>query len=254
MMNYMKSELYRVFHTNVMYSTAGILAALAVLLHVGIYYLGNQYATTSFSYSNLVANPMTFAVMGTIITYLLYEGSRRNGNLKNTVASGIPRTKIFIGECIVSVITSTLVMISTLAVWIFCAELLLEKNGPVVLYDLLSEVWAVYPIAIACVISGIVFLEIFEKNMVGILAWFSIWFFIPQILMYVGYRFDAIHNIAMWIPHNIFTVVNGQHVNTQECITAWDTTEGLFRCFVSGIIGIVAFVLSGIVFLKRKDL
>lgn len=42
---------------------------------------------------------MAFAVMGMIIPFLFYEGGKRNGNLKNTVAGGISRVKIFAGEC-----------------------------------------------------------------------------------------------------------------------------------------------------------
>lgn len=254
MMNYIKSEFYRVTHTKGIYYTAGILFALAVLLNTGIYYFGSQYATTSFSYSNLVALPMVFLVGGTIIAYFLYEGNKRNGNMKNTIAGGIPRTKVFLGECFVSLVVSTVIMVLTLSVWVISAELLLEKTGPVELMDLLSEVPAVYLIAAAGLCSGIVFLEIFEKNTMGILAWFSIWFIVPRILRYLGIRFEVIYDIAMWLPNNLFTMINGQHVNTQECITAWDTAGGLVKCVVSGSAGIVIFLLSGVILLRRKDL
>lgn len=254
MMNYIKSELYRVSHTNVMYCFAGILAAASILLHAGLYYYGNQYATTSFSYSCLVANPMVFSIIGTVIAYLLYEENRKNGNLKNTVASGIPRTKIFIGECAVSLITATLTMVFIMTVWTIGAALFLEKTGPVELYDLLSEVPAVYFIAAAGVVSGICFLELVEKSITGILVWFSVWMIIPKILMYLGMRFEAIYEIALWLPSNFFAMINGQYVNTQQCMTAWDTTGGMARCVLSGIIGIAVFTLSGAALLRKKDL
>lgn len=255
MMNYMKSELYRVTHTSGIYCFAGILVLVSVLLNVGIYTLGgNRYNTTSFSYSNLVANPMAFVITGTVIAYFLYEGNPRNGNLKNTVAGGIPRIKIFAGECVVSTITATVMMFLTLGAWIISANLLLKKSGPVQLKDLLTEVPAVYLIAVAGIISGILLLELCEKNITGILVWCTIWLFIPVILNYLGMRFEVIHNIAMWLPGNFFKLVNGIHVNSSECITIWDTQEGWMRCLLSGSGGIFIFSLFGMVSLKRKDL
>lgn len=87
MMNYIKSELYRVFHGREIYGFTGILAALAVLFNVvshifqmiDVQFL---YGNTSFSYSNIVASPMLFGMMGAIVAMSLYEGNRRNGNLK----------------------------------------------------------------------------------------------------------------------------------------------------------------------------
>lgn len=253
MMNYVKSEFYRISHTKETYLATGLLAVLALLLNTATCLWGGRYATTSFSYSCLVAEPMIFAVMGAVISYFLYEGNRRNGNLKNTVAGGISRIRIFAGECFVSVVTSTFIMIFTLAVWIFSAEWMLEKTGPVELKDLLLEVPVMYLIAIASLISSIVFLEAFEKGIVGILIWCSLWFIIPKILMYLGMRFEGIYYIAMWFPSNIFGV-NGLHVNTQECITAWDTLEGAIKCVLCGAIGIVVFVLAGVVSLRKRDL
>lgn len=171
MMNYTKSEFYRIFITKEIYAAAGLLAGIALLLNAALYFFGNSYANTSFSYSNLVANPMVFAFMGMIIPFLFYEGGKRNGNLKNTVAGGISRVKIFAGECVVSLAVSTLLMAVTMGVWVLSANLLLEKAGPVEWKDFLGEGAAMYLIAAACLISGILFLEIFDKSIIGILVW-----------------------------------------------------------------------------------
>ena len=102
MMNYTKSEFYRVFITKEIYIAAALMTGIVLLLNGALHFFGGSYANTSFSYSNLVASPMAFAVMGMIIPFLFYEGGKRNGNLKNTVAGGISRVKIFAGECVVS--------------------------------------------------------------------------------------------------------------------------------------------------------
>lgn len=253
MMNYIKSECYRVTHTKDFYAATGILAALVLLLNTAIHFFGGRYATTSFSYCNLVASPMIFVVAGELIAYFLYEGNRKNGNLKNTVASGISRSKIFAGQCIITAMVSTFLMVFTLAAWMISAEMLLEKTGPVKLREMLLEGPMMYLIAVAGLISGIVFLELFEKNIMGMLLWVAVWFFIPKMFVYLAMRFEALSAVTLWFPAN-FLGINGQHVNMTECITIWDTAEGMARCVLSGIIGTVFFAVVGVMALRKKDL
>lgn len=254
MRNYIKSELYRILHTSEIYLITGTLTVLSVLFNLGTGLIKTRYSNTSFSYSCLVANPMIFACTGAVIAYFLYEGSRRNGSCKNAVSCGISRIKIFTGKCIVAAAVSTIVMTATLAAWITGAELLLKKSGPVHLNDLLSEVPAIYLIAAACLISVILCLECFEKNISGILIWGAIWFFIPKMIFLLAIRFQFLLPAALWFPHNLFTIVNGQHVNTQECITAWNTLNGMLKCLISGFTGTILFTLSGILLLRKRDL
>lgn len=175
MMNYIKSEFYRIFHGREIYRFIIILALLAFSFNAVLAWFRRMddfpYGITSYSYSNLVASPLIFGLMGTVVGMILYEGNRRNGNLKNTVAFGISRTKIFISECIVTTIISLISMVIILAVYIGSAVMLLEQAGPVELNDLLTEVPAVFLIAVACLISGIVCIEAFGKSSTGIIIW-----------------------------------------------------------------------------------
>ncbi len=258
MMNYIKSELYRVFHGGEIYCFTGVLAALAVLFNVvshvfQIMDVQFLYGNTSFSYSNIVASPMLFGVMGAIVATLFYEGNRKNGNLKNTVAFGISRTEIFIGECVVSLLASIFSMIFILALYILSAETLLEKAGPVELKDLLTEIPAVFLIAAACMISGLVCIEVFAKSTTGVIMWTAIWFFIPSTLFYLGFRFDAVYKLAMWLPNN-FLSSRGMIINTRQCITAWETTQGMIKCLIVGAADTLACLLAGIVLLRKREL
>ncbi len=253
MMNYIKSECYRVTHTKGIYLTTGILTILVLLLNVLDSLFGGIYATNSFSYSNLVGYPMMYGVMGVNIAYVLYEGSRKNGNLKNTVASGISRVEIFAGECIVSIAAATVSMIWVISVWVISAEMLLEKTGPVSLSDFLMEVPAMYLIAVACLISSIVFLDFLGNLIAAGITWIAIWFFLPTAFKLLGFRFNMLAGIAMWFPEN-FLEVNRLHVNLSECITAWDSSAGLARCILSGAGLAAVFSLLGVLLLRKKDL
>lgn len=258
MLNYIKSEFYRVSYSRGIYYLTAILTILAFLLNAVLGWFGRMdgssfpYNTTSFSYSNLIANPMLFCVMGAVIGIFLYEGNRKNGNLKNTIAFGISRTKIFAGECIVATVSAVFSLIIVLSVYIVSAVVFLEHTGPVSLMDLLTEIPAVFFIAVASLISGIVCIEAFEKNSTGIIIWFTIWFIIPKIFFYLGLRFDLIHSIAMWMPGNFFGTA-GMSVNMSQSITAWGTTAGMAKCLISGIIGIIIFSFLGVKVLRKRE-
>lgn len=259
MMNYIKSEIYRVSHDKNIYFLTAVLSVLSFLLNFLLGVFGKidgasfRYNTTSFSYSNLVANPMLFCVMGAVVGFILYEGNRRNGNLKNAVAFGIPRIKIFIGECMVSAISAIMSLIVVLAVYISSALLFLKSTGPVSIADLLTEVPAVLLLAIASLICGIVCIEAFEKASTGIIIWVILWFVIPMAFFYLGLRFDIAHDIAMWMPANFFGT-SGMRVNMSQSITAWGTIGGMAKCIISGVIGMTVFTLSGILLLRKKEI
>lgn len=253
MRNYIKSECYRITHTKAIYLFTGVLAALAFLFHCALRYFTTGYSITSFSYSNLVSNPMVFAAFGVLLAYYLYEDSYKNGSMKNTIASGISRVKIFAGKCIVSTAAATCSMILTITVWIISAELLLPKAGPVVFQDLLMETLMVYLIAVANLICGIVCMEIFQNIIAGLIVWSLIWFSIPKIFLYLAMRKSIFYPIALWLPQNFFGV-NSSHVNMRECITIWDTASGMARCILSGLIGIAVFSLAGVLAVRKKDL
>lgn len=259
MMNYIKSEFYRVFHSAGIYGISAGLAGLALLFNAVVALFGKmegesfRYNTTSYSYSNLVACPMLFCVMGAVIALFLYEGNRKNGNLKNTIAFGIPRIRIFAGECIVATVSAVFCMVIVLSVYIASAMMLLRHTGPVELADLLTEIPAVFLLAVAALISALAFIEAFGKEVTGIVLWFVIWYIIPRVLFYLGLRFDVIYDIAMWMPGNFFSA-NAMIVNTSECMTIWQTAAGMARCVISGMIGIAVFYLSGAALLRKREI
>lgn len=258
MMNYVKSEIYRVSRSRAFYFFTAILAGLSIMLNGLLGWFGKTngnfpYNTTAFSYSNLVANPMVFCVVGALIGMILYEGNRKNGNLKNTIAFGIPRIKILAGQCIVATAAAVISLAIILAFYIGSANLFLEHTGSVSLYDLLTEVPAVFLLAVASLISGIVCIEGFDKDSSVIIVWVVIWFIIPKAFFYLGLHIEGIYSIAMWMPENFFGTA-GMVVNRSQCITAWATVDGMAKCVISGMIGIAVFSLWGIGLLRKKEL
>mgnify|MGYP002232657355 FL=1 len=53
---------------------------------------------------------MLFTYAGLIVAAVLYEEEHKNGNMKNAVAFGISREKLFLGKCMTAVLTATVIM------------------------------------------------------------------------------------------------------------------------------------------------
>ena len=171
MLNYIKSECYRVMHSRSTYVMTGIMAVLPVLFHIILYVTGVASSTTqdfpyditSFSFSFLAGSPMLFTYAGLIVAAVLYEEEHKNGNIKNAVAFGISREKLFLGKCMTAVLTATVIMALVLIAYIGSAWFLLEHTGPTSLKIILTEIPAVYGTAVASMILGIALLAYIQK-------------------------------------------------------------------------------------------
>lgn len=257
MLNYIKSEGYRILHTSTMYITTLTFGALVLALNIILYVfhmftVDFPYGNTSFSYSNIVANPMVYCFAAFVIVALLYDGDRRNGNVKNSVAYGISRSKIFAGKCIVSLLTCIIIMVITLSIFIASAEILLIPMGPVTLDVLLMEVPAVSLIAIAALILAVLSMDLFDKSFSSFLLWYSIMFIIPSICYYLGLKIDIFQAIAAWMPNAFFK--SEMLVNRSTCITIWDSTQGFIHCLLTGAIGCGIFASLGCLLTRKKDI
>ena len=202
MLNYIKSEFYRITHSAMLYAVGFAFAAAPTLMNIMLYCFtlskpDYPFSTTSFSFSNVVANPMIFCVAALFLVYALYEGNKKNGNLKNAIASGLSRGKIFIGQVIVCLVVSIIFLAITAMVYIFSARLLLRIEGPVTAFDLIMEILAVAPIAVAALILSVVVVMRFDKSIMGIIWWLCILFFVPQLLLYIGIEIEPVREIAM---------------------------------------------------------
>lgn len=243
MLNYMRSEFYRIFHSCSFYVTLAVFMGLPIVINGLLLFMVHKdasfpYAITSFSYSNFVANPMWMAYCAVLLSYILHDGPRKNGNLKNVLAIGIDRYKIFIGQCVVTTVVCSLTLLGTLGAYIGSAELLLQTAGPIVWQDMLKTAAVGFLIAVSAVVLSIALIILVNKDWGGMLIWFTIFEFIPLAFFMLGLKFTALQEIALWMPKNFFNLTI---VNMSNFEPIWQTAEGLEKCIVSGLLGIVIF-------------
>lgn len=248
MLNYLKSEWYRISRGKELYLLVGILCAIVlaanVLLRVMTTTPDFPYSTVRFSLSNLISSlGMLFFAAG-LLVWVLFSDDRKDGTFKNAIAYGISRRTLFVGKCIVSVVVGLGGLVVVLAVYIGSAVLLLEGSAESVIY-LLKGVAAALPFTIACVVLAVAVFATLTKPITAFWVWLAIVFIIPSVLNMVGLMIEPVATLASWMPINFFA--NEVSVNQSGVAQfLWDTPTGLMKCLIAGLTGVVIFAGVGL--------
>lgn len=255
MFNYMRSECYRIFHSRAFYVTLASFMGLPIFVNSLLLFMihkdaGFPYAITSFSYSFFVSNPMWMLYAALLVSYVLYGGTRKNGILKNVVAIGISREKIFIGQCLVTTLICSMILIGSLVAYIGSAEWLLSTAGPVLWQDIVKTAMVGFLIAVSSIVLSITLMMLFNKEWTGVFIWFVVFEAVPFVCYLLGFKFAVFESIAMWMPNNFFkqTIVS---MSVFEPI--WQNIDGFEKCIISGLAGIVVFGMIGLWQVKKAE-
>lgn len=257
MYNYVKSEWYRITHSSTIYVLTGILAGLTLLFNVALflfnkYEKGFRYGTVAFSLSNLTANLTLLFFMGVIVVSLIFAFEIKNGTLKNAIAFGISRAEIFLGKCIVSTAISICSMVVILMVYMGSAVLLLEPGvEPNAVLITLKGIACTLIMAVAFEVLAIALSAFFEKDIVGFIVWYLIMAILPQICSIIGLKSDLFGRIAAWMPYNYLRGEVVVNMSGWSCL--WETPEGVAKCLISGVIGLMVFLVLGVGICKKQE-
>ncbi|MBP3610669.1 MAG: hypothetical protein J6J42_10075 [Lachnospiraceae bacterium] len=256
MLNYVKSEWYRITHMKDMYVFTGILSVLSVIFNVVLFLfskmdVGFPYGTVSFSLSFLAADMTLLFLTGAIIVALFFTNNK-NGVMKNAVAFGISREKIFIGKGIVSAVASLCSLVVILAAYIGSAVLLLEQGvASDAIPGLLKGIASLLVMAVAAEVLAVALFDYFENNVTGYIVWYLVISVVPKLVNLLGLRFNVLKRIASWMPANYLN--NEVMINMSGWSALWDTPEGVAKCLISGGIGLLVFVLAGMRLCRRQE-
>ncbi|MBQ7781158.1 MAG: ABC transporter permease [Lachnospiraceae bacterium] len=257
MMNYIKSEWYRITHTKDIYVLTAILAGLTLLVNIVLFLAGKAdksfpYATVSFSLSNLACGLTLLFFVGAVVVSVLFAQDRKKGILKNAVAYGISREKLFIGKSIVCAVVSVCSLVVVLVVYIGSAVLLLEQGVvPDAVPSLLKGIACMLIMAVAFEVLLIAAYNFYEKEILTYLLWYVIMAAIPRLSAIIGLKFDVVGKIAAWMPYNYLSNEVIVNMSGWECL--WDTPQGVAKCLISGVIALVVFGAMGLKISKKME-
>lgn len=256
MLNYIKSEFYRVFQGRAFYLLTGALSGLTVLMNV-ILYLFNRFVFEfpygSIKYSlNILSGSMTVLLLGgMLVTSFMFSEEHKNGTLKNAVSSGISRGQFFTGKCIVCSAASLICMVVVLGFYYGSAYLLLNDPGGISVAARLKGVAANLPMAFAAVILTVALMCMIKKEITMTIWWMGIIWVVPLLSFIAGLQIEWLNKAAEWMPWNYLKYETTVNMSEYKCL--WDTPEGLAKCLIAGIIGIVVFYAAGLLAFRKKE-
>ena len=258
MLNYIKSESYRMRTQRGFFIIVGVLCGLVLAMNLVL--LGFDRFTPDFRYGTVRFSLNTFTgmignlmiMLGAAVPGCVFIEDRKNGVLKTAVAAGLSREKILFGKCIAAFFYTFCVLCIVLAVYVGSAFLLLREPEWLPPREMLTGIAAVLPIAAGSMISILVLGILFRNEITASLIWAMIWFGIPQITFLLGVKIDVFARITAWMPERFLKNEAIVHFSSYDCL--WDTAQGFAKCTVSGIIGIAVFLAFGVWRYRKMEL
>ncbi|EET61192.1 hypothetical protein BRYFOR_06837 [Marvinbryantia formatexigens DSM 14469] len=257
MLNYIRSEIYRILHSRSLYIFGAVLCGIVLLTHIALI-IGAAltpdfaYNTVRFSLNNFVAQPFIMVILGAAVAGVLFNEDRKSGVLKTTVAYGISRESILIGKCIVSLLTALLLLLVVFIFYVACAFLTLREPEWLPVQQMLLAIAASLPSAVASLIFANVIFMLCRKEITGMLWWVLLFYGIPMACFLIGLKSALFARIAEWMPYNFLRMDVVVSMNTYNSI--WDTAGGMLHCIAAGVIGCVIFLIWGVLRLRRLEL
>ncbi len=257
MLNYMRSEWYRIFHTKSLWVFTAVLTVLILSLNVMLFLMGSgnpdfPYSTVRFSFSMLLSSMLIFGCSGVALASILFADKSQGGIMKNAASYGISRTRILVGKCIISSAAAFASMVVILAVYVGSAVLLLDGEWVSCVQTVIIGVLVNLPFAVACVILYISFQQFLGRESLAILAWIGVIYILPLICLYAGFRIDLLAKIAEWLPYNYLQLEVQASASQYDCL--WMNSQGMAKCLISGFVGIGVFLFLGFCMNHRKEL
>ena len=248
MMNYMKSEWYRILRGRGLYLFVGTLCAIALAGNVLLRAMASTpdfpYATVRFSMSNLISMLGLLFFMAGLLVWILFGEERKDGTLKNAIAHGCSRRDLFLGKCVVATGLGFAGLAVVLAVYIGSAMVLLEGSAEAVAF-LLEGVAAALPFTVACIVLGVAVCAALPNGVGAFLVWLAVVVIVPAALNVIGLGIEPAGRLASWMPSIFFS--NEVAINQSGLAQfLWDTPQGLAKCLIAGFAGIAVFGAAGL--------
>lgn len=257
MLNYMKSEWFRIFRGEKLLLSALAIAAFPVIMNITLYISSQniedfRYATVPFSLSSLIQGLTSLFMAAAVVAVVLYGDERKNGIQKNAIAYGISRESIFIGKCITGIASATIIAIVVLVFYIGSAYLLLDTAGAdEAVWTLITGMAAAFPAILSSIILAAVLINLFNSTVAVVFGWIGIVYVLPQLLRLLGRLSDIFTDIAGWIPYDVIAYAVDY---TENGVTfLWHTPEGVAKCLITGFGFCVIFTAAGLLGFRKKE-
>ena len=257
MLNYMKSEFYRIFHSKEIYVLTGIFTILLATYNLGIYFcqaLPNfQYANTWHTYG-MVDTSMGVLIFIVIIICSTIDNTNLR-NMKNTVAYGIDRKIVFLGRIITQSAVCLAMYLGLMGFHFGMGKLLLEDSGREASEMFIRSTFVCIPMFLGVVVIYHCCI-LWNKNAItAVSIMIVILMVVPKGMSLLAYKLPQFKKISDMLMYNLMQVqFVAKDTGGYLRVFTWDTTAGVIKCMIAGISAIVIFSIIGVRVLQKKEI
>ena len=256
MLNYIKSELYRIRTSKSTYVMFILFGVLVVLYNVMIYGFKIAdatfpYGTTKFSLGTLCGSVQMLLIICLVIASVIFSGEFKNNTIKNVISFGISKTQMYIGKYIVTLLYAFILMPVIAFLYALSAYLLLDNSGSQYLVLFIKALTINLPIFISCITLGMALFFAVQNEVTSYWIWGTIIVIVPTVLALIGIKVDLLADIAKWLPWNM--VSSGEMTDTGY-VYVWGTFSGAIKSIISGFVFSILFFIIGITSFRRTEI
>lgn len=256
MLNYIKSELYRVFHSKGIYLFVGVCSLLMLAMNIVLWVSNKRdvtfsYATTKNAFRTLTSEMGTILILIACLVSIITTDEFKFRTMNNSIAFGLSRIHIYISKLVVNLIVSILALIVISGVLAGSGYALLEYNGTQDLEMLVRAIIACIPVFIAGVIAAVSFYFILGNMSAGTWTYIIVIAGIPAVVSILGMKFKVFARAGKWMMYN--TISDTTFNKAGEMVFPWTTQEGFIHCLLVGALGIIIFFTVGICMTRKKE-
>ncbi len=257
MINYIKSELYRLFHSKGSYLFIAICSVLLISVNVLLASVGHSdpqfpYDRTDFSIAFISSGWSVLFILCALVASIVFGNEHANHTMKNSISYGIVRGNIYLGKFIVALIYALLAFLIILGLFIGTAYLLLENSGTDALMMLLKAILVALPLLISALAASHCFLFMIEGTAGAITSIIVATVVFPVVSNYLGMRFEIFLKLAKILPYNLMGFIS---YNEQfQLQLPWEGSAGYMNYWLYGLLWTLVFLVIGYIIFGKKEI
>lgn len=255
MLNYINSELFRISRNKKLYILIGVVAALIIMMGVVLAGFGKDpdfpYATTAFSLGNEYRSMNYLLLILLILAMYLDDNEHKQHTMKHSVAYGIGRHTIYIARFVAQIIVSAVIYMVMNILLIGVSFALLQHSNSGELNELLRAMVAGIPLFLATLSICHCFIMNMESIVTAETCALSLVLVLPIIMNLLSKQVNFIAKLAYWHPYNLATPFLDHNSVMQ---LTWNMHNGMWHCYLSGIVITLVFTIMGLTFFKKKEI
>lgn len=241
MLKLIHSDLYRSFHRPYLFALIGFLSMLAILFN--LMFPVDTPIEKSFHFAlNYMKFLPLFAVM--IVDIVMAEENKFS-TLKNTIALGLGRNRVYAGKLVTSFILSVLCAVITCLIYIGSAFLRMDAGKELTstfMEDYLLRILVVLLLFIAALFVAMLLAAVFQKKGIYVFGFIAFLLILPLVFSGLGLRIEAFRFLYM-------LTIFGQ----SEGLYSIDTAQ-LYQPVLIAILHMVVCGIIGTFIFRRQEI